>query len=419
MPIPPRIRPAAALACLFLLLSAGAALADASSIYEYSARGIGLGSAVVARRPDPSTVAYNPAQITRLSGTQVQAGAIFMIPHGEIRTWDPQGNSRTTSIKSAFWTLPTAFLTTEISGPLAFGVGLFSRFGMGSEYPADWPGRFNTYKVQLQSSSVNPNLALAVTDQLSLAAGVELLYASLDMRRRILTPLGTEVDSNIDDADAFGLGFNLAGHFRFNDQWAVGLSYRSQVKLDAKGDVSFKNLGGLPDEIYNANFRDGSAKGSMTLPDSVSGGIAFTPVPELSIEAGATWTRWSTFRSLNIELPSPMPEAKNPREWKSVWRLNLGVEYQALDWLYLRAGYVYDQSPLTPRYADYFTQTNGLSIYSAGLGFAWDAWTLDIAYAYCDANSRSYRASVETGALTSKSRDGWTDMFGLSIGYAF
>lgn len=392
--------------------------ADGSTLYEYSARGIALGSAVVARSPDPSAVAYNPALVSRLPGGQVQVGLILMLPHGKVDTWDRTGEKQTTSVKESSFFLPSVFYTQEINGRVSFGVGGFSRFGMGTEFPDSWPGRFNVQKIMLQTYSINPNLAFRVTDGLSLAVGLEALYARLDMKKRLQAG-PYEVGSSVSGADDYGLGGNIAAHYKLNEHWAAGISYRSQVTVRAKGDVEFTNLNGMPQPVFDANFRNGEAGGKVTLPDTVSGGVCWTPVPELSVEAGATWTRWSTFRSLNISLPEPMDTEKIPRNWRSVWRVNLGVEYQATDWLALRAGYVYDQSPMTRPYADYFSITNGTDIFSAGFGLSQDAWTVDFAYARCRSRERSYSEEPRTNVPRSKSRNAYTDMFSVSVSYAF
>ena len=97
----------------------------------------------------------------------------------------------------------------------------------------------------------------------------------------------------------------------------------------------------------------------------------------------------------------------------------MGVEYDALDWLTLRAGYVFDQSPMTERYEDYLVPTDDRHIYSFGVGFKWEAWTLDLSYAYIDAIGRSYRANPETNVLRSKADASSTNVFSLSLGYCF
>lgn len=426
----PRIR-LAALLCF--LAMAGTAHAEGFALYEYSARGVALGGSLVARKPDASAVAYNPALMARLSGIHVMGGVSSITPDGTMRTENPDTGERTnTSLKPATWLVPHLYYTQQLGERFTAGVGAFSRYGLGFEYPHDWPGRFNIYEVALTTASVNPSIAWAATDKLSLAAGVEIVYVTLDLKKRVragIPPLGSiEVDSNIQDAEAFGVGFNLAGHYQFNDQWAVGLHYRSKVEVRAYGDVQYSYIGyqghpageGYAKPVFDAFFHDGGAHATVVLPDSVAGGIAWTPIPELSVEVGATWTRWSTFRGLNIHLPDPIAKSENPKHWRDVWRFNAGVEYEPLDWLALRAGYVYDQSPMTSRYADYLVPSHDRHIYSLGVGFKWDdAWTLDLAYAYIQPVDRSYNYSDETNVLRSKTRDTSTNIFSISLGYQF
>ena len=423
----------AMLACFLIL--AGKAHAEGFALYEYSARGVALGGSVMARKPDASVVAYNPALMTRLPGIHVMGGASAISPAGKMRTTDDFGDTEITRLKSSTWLIPHMYYTQQLNDSFTVGVGEFSRFGLGFEYPHNWPGRFNVYEVSLTSASLNPSIAWAATDKLSLAAGVEIVYVSLDLKKRARFPVvpggpalgALEVDSNIQDADDVGIGFNLAGHYQFNDQWAAGLQYRSQVRVHAHGDVqySYVNFQGLPgtepvaQNVYDSVFKDGGAHATVILPDSIAGGLSWSPIPELSLEVGATWTRWSSFRALNIHLPEPIGVSNNPKHWKDTWRFNAGVEYEPLDWLALRAGYVYDQSPMTKRYADYLVPTDDRHIFSLGVGFKWDAWTLDLAYAYIMPLDRAYKASSETHVLDSKTRDSSTNIFSLSLGYQF
>ncbi len=426
----------AALVLMILLLSCETAFAEGFALYEYSARSVALGGATMARKPDPSAVASNPALITKLKGAKMQVGFSAITPDGKMDTWDSAGNKETTNLKPSTWWIPHAYYTQQISDNWYFGIGEFSRFGLGFEYPHDWPGRFNIYQVKLTSASLNPNIAWAVTDKLSLAAGLEIVYVDLDMKKRVQGQLPPqmggftfEVDSSITEANDIAPGFNLAAHYQFSDQWAAGLSYRSQVRVHARGDVDFTYMGSnapnsaidtaISNNAYGPNFNDGGADAIVILPDSIAGGISWTPIPQLSFEAGAIWTRWSSFRSLNIHLPEGMQDSKNRKDWKNTWRLNFGVEWQALDWLALRAGYVYDQSPMTNQYADYLVPTDDRSIYSVGVGLKYNAWTLDLTYAYIDARGRSYGASDETHVLKSKAKNTGTDVVSVSLTYEF
>lgn len=61
----------------------GLAWAEGYGLYEYSARGLSLGGAMVARKPDVSCLAYNPALLARLPGTHMMLGASSVTPPGQ------------------------------------------------------------------------------------------------------------------------------------------------------------------------------------------------------------------------------------------------------------------------------------------------------------------------------------------------
>jgi long-chain fatty acid transport protein len=344
------------------------------------------------------------------------------MPEGEIN-WVEDGNSGTTKAKSAVWPLPHAYFTQQINDRLFWGIGAFTRYGLGVTYPDDWPGRFNIYEVALLSASLNPNIALAVTDKLSVATGLEFIYVMLDLRKRgIVHPvLGGEYDAHIKGADGTGVGLALSAHYQFNEHWAAGIIYRSQMKISARGDMRFSNVSmEIPAGVFAAHFPDGRASSSVILPDSIAGGIAWMPREDFSIELSAIWTRWSTYKALNIE--TPIGPDSNPKNWKDVWRFGAGIEYDVLDWLALRAGFARALSPMTEPYQDYLAPSSSRNTYSLGAGFKQNAWTFDLAYAFIDVKGRSFHDSPPpdgTGTLNSRSRGTGTHVFSLSVGYAF
>ena len=403
-----------ALVCFFSLT--GVAFAEGYALYEYSARGISLGGATMARKPDASAVAYNPAQITRLPGVHLMGGFTTITPSGSMET-TVGGVASRTDLKPGTWVVPHFYYTHKLTDRVSIGVGEFSRFGLGFEYPNNWPGRFNIYRVALDTFSINPVFAVAVTEDLSIAAGVEIVHVNLDLQKRVRDPYtGTEVDSNIQDASDTDGGFNVAAHYQFNDQWAAGFQYRSKARVHSYGKVKFTPLNG---PTAPGLFNNGTAHAVVTLPDSFAGGISFTPTPELSVEVGATYTRWSSFDYLNINLPQPLPNSVSTRKWRDVWRLNAGIEYEPIDWLALRAGYVFDQSPMPEGHEDYLVPTDDRHIFSLGSGFRYDDWTLDLAYAYILPGDRKYAREDAIGVVQSRTKDSKTHMFSMSLGFSF
>ncbi|MDR1491044.1 MAG: outer membrane protein transport protein [Desulfovibrio sp.] len=417
------MRPAACFALLFCLLPAAApAHAEGFALYEYSARGVALGGSLMARKPDSSAVAYNPALLTRLPGVRAMAGTSLIMPGGRI-DWKENGREGSSGLRDAIWPIPHAYYTHQINDDWFFGIGEFTRYGLGFEYPHDWPGRFNIYEISMSSASLNPNIAWRATDKLSIAAGIEIIYVYLDLKKcsRIDAPGGSfEVDSKITGADGWGVGGNLALHYQFNDQWAAGLQYRSQARVHAFGNVDFTYKGApYGQAAFDSNFHNGHANAPVVLPDSISGGVSWTPIPELSIEVGAIWTHWATFDNLNIRMPDPLPTSLSDKNWHNTWRLNIGVEYEATDWLTLRAGYVWDESPMSEAYEDYLVPTDDRSIYSLGLGIHWDAWTVDLAYALIDPSDRNYDADNTIHTVKSRTGTSWTNIVSMSVGYKF
>jgi long-chain fatty acid transport protein len=405
----------------FILSSASEAGAEGFSVYDFGARGSSLGGAMLARKPDPSAVAHNPALLTKLPGSTLMTGATVIGTAGKIE-YALGGRRRETPIHNAVYTIPHAYFTQQINDRFYFGIGEFSRFGLGNEYPADWPGRYNVYEVYLMSASLSPVIAWKATEELSLAAGVELLYASLSMKNRLALPASAEVDVRIEKADDLAVGFNLAAHYQFNPQWAVGIQYRSPVRLMAKGEVRFNYIGpNIPDLInyYDNMFINGQIQGVVTLPESIAAGVSFNPTQKLSLEIGGVWTRWSRYKTLELDMPGALPTSVSLKNWKDTWRVTMGAEYEVLDWLDARLGYNWTQSPMTALNADYTAPTDDRHTYTFGLGFKNDRFSLDLAYLYVYCRSRDYNNNLTAGAIKSRSRNFLAHEGAISLTYHF
>jgi long-chain fatty acid transport protein len=230
--------------------------------------------------------------------------------------------------------------------------------------------------------------------------------------------------------ESWGVGMNAAAHIRFNEQWAAGLTYRSQMTHNVTGKVKFKrqddSLGPLPE------LKDSDASATVQLPDSAALAVMWKPVPNLSFEAGTTWTRWSTYNALNI-YPDRAPSSISQKSWRDGWTFNIGAEYSPLDWLALRLGFWHETAVTNEKYADYLLPINGRDTLTAGVGFKWNSWTLDLAYAHIWIYPLSYYKSAGlpnsfdrvTGdprggkVLPGTSKNTHADMFSVSLGYSF
>lgn len=389
------------------------AQAEGFTIFEWSSRGNALSGAVVARADDPSAVAFNPAGITQLVGKHFQTGISTVTPTTEIET-EQGGKTTTTKNKSNTWLVPNAYYTQQVNDNVWFGMGLYSRFGLGIEYPSDWAGRNNIIEAHLETVSATPVIAYKINEQWSVAAGIELMYARLNLKKGMPVPVAGSTFSV--EGDSVGVGGLAAVHYKPNEQWAVGLSYKSQVRQKFEGDADLKTVGGA------TVFSGRSAHGTMILPDEVLFGVVYKPTDRLSIETGFVWTNWSSFQSLNLHFGDSVKSDK--KDWHDSMRYNIGVEYALTDAVDLRAGYIFDESPVRDEYSDYMVPTNDRHLLSAGVGYTYGDWTFDVSYMYIMVDTRYYDVTdrgdnATGGVLTGESKDGNAHIFGLSVGYTF
>jgi len=406
------------MACCLVLLATQMSFAAGFGIYEWSARGNALGGATVGRADDPSAIASNPAGITQLDGLQVLAGFTAIHPVVDIRT----GNTWTSSDKDSLWIPPHFYATWKVNDRYSIGLGTFSRFGLGSVFDENWQGKYNTYEAIIESMSINPNVAVKVTDKLSAAFGVEAMYMNFSQKKKI-DALGPDIDAHL-EADGMGYGFNMALHYQPCQYAKLGLSYRSPVEMKLNGDADFT---GVPEPQKTLGFfPDTSASGSVTLPDSFSFGVALYPVEKLSVEFGAVYTLWSKYDKLEINYGRPLnpfnpasDQTSTAKNWDDVWRFNVGVEYAALDWLDLRVGYVFDQSPVQDETIDYMVPANDRHLFNGGLGFHWDSWVVDVNYTYLMIMDRDIQARPADRVLAGEIDNADAHMVGLSVGYKF
>lgn len=405
---------------LFLLAFSERADAAGFGIYEWSARGNALGGAMVARADDPSAVAFNPAGMVQLEGTQMMFGFTAISPTADMTGYDLSDGLMSepyATTVSSTWFPPHFYYVRQFNDNQWFGIGIFTRFGLGTEFEPDWFGRYNSYKAEIMSVSLNPSWAWKVNEKFSVGVGVEAMYFAIDLRKRI-PPISAyslpENDSRL-DGDSFGWGWNLGLLFKPVEDVRFGLTYRSTIEQEVKGDIKFANaIPGL--------FPNTGAGGTITLPDLLSAGVFWQASPKLSFEADAVLTRWSTYDKLTIRYDEPVAghdSTTYPKNWNDTWRYQIGIEYAMNENLDLRVGYVIDPSPIPDETVDYIAPTNDRKLYSIGLGYRKGSWTYDFSYTYLDISPRDIQARPGDFIYKSRQDNGEAHLFGLSISRRF
>ncbi len=411
----------------FMLSSSICKKAEASgfALYEWSARGNALGGAMIARADDPSAIAWNAAGITQLNGTCVLAGVSGIAIENDLTT-TYNGISQSTSTKDKIYVPPHAYFTHQLNDKFWLGVGTFTRYGLGTTFSENWAGRYSSYSTELNTFSINPNLAYKYNEYISFSMGLELMYVRADLRKKI-DPTGAnnleDTSHDIDQrliVDGISPGFNAGLRITPSDEWAIGFSYRSQMQHHADGSASYN----LPAGMSSATlFNDSAVTMSMNTPNMFFFGVEYKPIPNLSVEADAIYSEWSTYSDITYNFSKATAIGRKnvviDKKWEDVWRFQFGVEYLPIENLALRAGYVYDQSPLREGYEDYMLPTNDRQIVSTGFGLTFDKLVVDVSYMYLWMKDRNIKARPGTGIIDTSTKNGQSHVVGLSIGYNF
>jgi long-chain fatty acid transport protein len=356
-----------------LIFVPNAAFADGFAIYEWSAGGVAMGEAYMFAEDDPSLLAYNPAGITRLQGSWIGGGLSYINPRGRVDFHGAMAGGETWSNTEAPGYVPNFYYVKQQSDKLWWGVGVFTRFGNSTEYEPTWPGRYNSYLAKITGVTIQPTIAYKVTDKLSLAAGADINYIKLDIKKkipqeRLIDVAGPDVDFEL-TGDNIAWGWLLGLNYDITDSTSFAAVYRSKITQNMDADANL-----------SLSFLSTGAHGTVTLPDSLTLGIGHKFNDKTRIELGAIYTKWSTYDKLEITFDKNLPTSTDIKNWKDVWRYQFGIEHKLNDTWSIMGGYAYDNSPMPDETMDFMVPTGDRQTISIGfkkrsenseLAFAW------------------------------------------------
>lgn len=383
------------------------------ALYEYSGRSTAMGGSVMANKAEPASLAINPSLITALEGTQVQLGATAVQAHAKTTV---NGDSRT--LEKDTWILPNMYVTHKWNDDISFGLGAFSRYGLGGTYKnyQTWTGSFLAYKVKLETISFTPTVAVKASEQVSLAMGLEAMTIDFTQNTNALAPAGSSYEIH-------GTGISWGGNYSFTyrpewaEKWALGALYRTKVKQNLHGYIHTST----GTTLTTPAMRHAPVSGAINLPDSLSFGLSFQPTEKWVVEGGIMGVFWSSYDQIVIEYTDTesAPTIHNKKLYKDTYRLNLGTEYMLTKNWALRAGYVFDKSPINSSSMDTLVPVDDRHLVSAGFGYSADTWSVDMAYTHLFGKDLTGDSNNQSGNLPVKYSEGRSDMIALTFGYKF
>jgi long-chain fatty acid transport protein len=347
---------------------------------QNSMGGVGVGATL-----DGASVGTNPAGLTEL-GRRTDLGAEYFKPTVSYsatgsapQQFVGQDGATLDSSRGAS-PIPALSVVTPLGEGLVTGVGVFGTAGMGVDYAANLYGG-PTYTSYLQGR-LAPGAAYKVNDWLSAGATVNVMMAQ--MKYNVAAGFGQQVH---DTATSFGIGATVGVKVTPVKMLSIGAAYETKSWFQ---DFTFN--------VPEHGTRDPSTGNPITIPagkdkltfdqpQSVTFGVAVTPVDMLLLAADVSWINWSSTMGANLPKFSQAQPDTLPfnMSWSDQWVMKIGAQVSPIPSLQLRAGYNYGKMPLDPNRAFENVAFPAVSEHhiTGGAGYAFTpALTVNVAVMY-------------------------------------
>lgn len=453
------------------------AIASASTISQAGSFGLieqsasGQGSAyagAAALGEDASTIYFNPAGMTRLSGQQIVAAGHVISPNADFTNngsttfaGSPLQGANSSTGDPAF--VPNFYYMAELPNEIYVGVGVNVPFGLATDYDDGWVGRYNALKSEISSININPSIAWKATDKISVGFGISIQYMELELTNNIdsmaaclnldanfplppgtcdayTVPGNAAQDSSVKlDGDSTEMGWNAGLLFEVDDTSRIGVAYRSAIKHQVSGNAAYNlDASGLQQaaaQLSSVTFpgstapfnilQDTTLEATAELPETFS----FSYVGDINSKWTAlfdwTWTGWSSLDTIVIRQAGAIPGTEPTLDlaYKNTSRYSVGVHYKPNDkWIY-RGGLAFDETPI--RSAEQTTARipdNDKTWLSLGLGYAPAAsWSFDVGYSHLFMSDTPINntGSTTSGATLTGSYESSVDILSAQANFNF
>lgn len=367
--------------CGVMALTVVPAHAGGFALEAQSAKAIGAALAgTQAARAEPGFATFNPATIVGVSSTEISFSAIGVITDSEIEdanglllgavpvTGDPAAEG---IIDNAI--VPSIAISHPLSDRIFLGLNVHAPFGLASRYSDTSIARYHAQDTELTVIAATAILGIEVNDHLSIAAGPRVQYSEffvsgLSDAAGIVTALGgtgfvpgqDDVPFAIDGDDvAFGYVAGLQA--TVSPSFRVGFSYTSKMEHDFEGAASFEVENSVAGQFLQGTtglFQDTTFNSTLNLPAAFQLGAQLDITPDVTLLASTAFTRWSKFENVAAEFDNPaQPDEVLTQDFNDTWSVSGGVEKRFGPDTAVRAGVMYDESPVndafaSPRIAD-------------------------------------------------------------------
>lgn len=416
-----------ALASIFTFSAAGASAA-AFQLAEVSTSGLGMayaGNAAVA--DNASVVATNPALMTKFKQVEISVGGVYVdadvdvegsfgtktTVNGNVIASSPVSDANAKDIiPSAI--VPNLYVVAPVSERFAVGGGVNVNYGLKSEFPTSYSAGIFAGKTELTAVNYNLSGAYDLGYGFSFGVGLNAVHAKATLERHFgaLNPMAPTATASRLKGDKWGFGWNVGLTYDINENNRLGVAYHSPVDLRFKG----KYMG---TQSTNVEI---PGRLNLELPAywEISGYHKLTE--KLAVQYSYKKTHWNSFQELRATDNNGKVLLQKDEKFNNNSRIALGMSYDVIEALTLRAGIAYDESASVAHPSISIPDTDR-TWYTLGATYRFTpSLSVDLAYAHLSGSKNTFTESQVT-AVTSAVGEfkvkSTANLYGLNVNYKF
>ena len=339
---------------IFLLLAAAAAAsgayAEGYQVNNLSSKQNGMGHVGTAMKLNSESIWFNPAAASfqdsefdiSVGITGIASKATYTSLPDYTGKTKPQHYTSDNSIATPLY----AYFNYKPLDWMSVGLAFNTPFGSSMDWGNNWPGAQLVQSINLKAYNVQPTVSFKLCEHLSVGGGLMMTWGKFDLSRSLL-PIGPDNAQNkalmgalqmlnpqmpnlfemAGDKNLMSLGLkgkakmavgvNLGMMWDINEQWSLGFTYRSKLKMKVdSGSIDLRMIDNaqIAQEIGQllpqlgldpAKLTSAVVKTELPLPASLTWGVSFRPVPKWEFAVDLQYVLWSAYDQLDVRILDP------------------------------------------------------------------------------------------------------------------
>ncbi|MBS9768199.1 MAG: outer membrane protein transport protein [Flavobacteriaceae bacterium] len=323
----------------FLWLTTSTVFAGGYGVGLQSQKFLGMGHAGTGLFLDGSAIFFNPGALSQ----QEQKWAFVLGVHPLFSTgyYQNQETLATSQTENKVGTPLEFYGSYKINDKLVAGIGFYTPFGNGIQWPKGWEGRALITSIQLKTYFVQPTLSYKVTDWLSIGGGLVIAMGDVTLKKDIPS---IDSDLTLEGKADVGLGYNLGIYLQPNENMSIGINYRSKIMMNVKNKTATFSV---PQSLSKTIIPNDTFSASLPMTSSLNIGMAYRFGEKWLVATDFNFNNWSEYEELLVEFDKNKAlTAPQKRDYKNTITARIGVQYTVNEKLQARAGFYYDPSPV-------------------------------------------------------------------------